>query len=40
MMQTISIQYKSLPPDLKLARRKLDDLKIEVLNLKTSLGIE
>ena len=40
MMQTINIKYKTLPPDLKLARRKLEDLKIEVLNLKTSLGIE
>jgi hypothetical protein len=30
MMQTIQIHYKSLPPDLKLARRKLEDLKVEV----------
>ena len=37
MMQTIRIQYKSLPPDLVLARRKLEDLKNEVLNLQTSL---
>jgi len=38
-MQTIQIHYKSLPPDLKLARRKLEDLKVEVLNLQASLGI-
>jgi hypothetical protein len=39
MMQTIQIHYKSLPPDIKLARRKLEDLKVEVLNLQASLGI-
>jgi hypothetical protein len=38
-MQTIQIHYKSLPPDLKLARRKLEDLKVEVLNLQASLEI-